>query len=319
MTISLGLLGIVYPDGFVETSSYASTSRAIFGYGLTYSPVSMTNLISNLGAVSTDVTGVGTARGRMTAASYGGDRAIFGYGSYGAVYSITNLVSNIGVVSSDVTGVGTARGAPAAAGYGSDKAIFGFGDDGATSTRYNMTNLVSNTGVVGTDVSGVGTARGELAAATIGIDKAIFGYGTPVNTTGGDVSLTNLVSNTGVVATDTTGVGSARRKLAATSYGGDKAIFGYGGNSQLSSSGTAVTNLVSNIGVVATDTTGVGTTRTDPGAAMYGGDKGIFIYGISTGSSFISARNLVSNIGVVVTDEFCTGTARRPAGAGFGA
>jgi hypothetical protein len=319
MTISLGLLGIVYPDGFVEGTAYASTSRAIFGYGATSTTTSMTNLISNLGGVSADVTGVGTARARLTAASYGGDKAIFGYGSYGAVYSITNLVSSIGVVSTNVTGVGTARGAPAAAGYGSDKAIFGFGDDGVTSTRYNMTNLVSNTGVVGTDVAGVGTARGELAAATFGLDKAIFAFGTPSNGAGTDVSVSNLVSNTGVVATDTAGIGTVRRRLAAAGYGGDKAIFGYGGNSQSNGSAMSMTNLVSNLGVVASDVTGVGTQRTDPGAAMYGGDKGIFIYGISTSSSFISAKNLVSNIGVVAVDEFCAGTARRPAGAGFGA
>ena len=42
------------------------------------------------------------------------------------------------------------------------------------------------------------------------------------------VSMTNLVSNTGVVASDTTGVGTARGQLAAAGYGGDKAIFGFG-------------------------------------------------------------------------------------------
>jgi hypothetical protein len=31
--------------------------------------------------------------------------------------------------------------------------------------------------------------------------------------------MTNLVSNTGVVATDTTGVGTARRGIAAAAYG----------------------------------------------------------------------------------------------------
>ena len=40
--------------------------------------------------------------------------------------------------------------------------------------------------------------------------------------------MTNLVSNAGVVATDTTGVGTARAYGAACEYGGDKAIFGYG-------------------------------------------------------------------------------------------
>ena len=42
------------------------------------------------------------------------------------------------------------------------------------------------------------------------------------------VSITNLVSNIGVVATDTTGVGTGRASLAASGYGGDKAIFGFG-------------------------------------------------------------------------------------------
>ena len=47
-------------------------------------------------------------------------------------------------------------------------------------------------------------------------DKAIFGYGTLTGATG--VSMTNLVSNTGVVATDTTGVGTTRFSLAAAGY-----------------------------------------------------------------------------------------------------
>jgi hypothetical protein len=43
--------------------------------------------------------------------------------------------------------------------------------------------------------------------------------------------MTNLVSNTGVVATDTTGVGTSRIGLAAAGYGSTgQAIFGYGAN-----------------------------------------------------------------------------------------
>jgi hypothetical protein len=45
--------------------------------------------------------------------------------------------------------------------------------------------------------------------------KAIFGYGD----SGSSTAITNLVSNTGVVSTDTTGVGTARYSLAAASYG----------------------------------------------------------------------------------------------------
>lgn len=46
--------------------------------------------------------------------------------------------------------------------------------------------------------------------------KAIFGYGFNGSAM---TSITNLVSNTGVVATDTTGVGTTRMGLAAASYG----------------------------------------------------------------------------------------------------
>ena len=45
-------------------------------------------------------------------------------------------------------------------------------------------------------------------------DNAIFGYGF----TSAGVSITNLVSNTGVVANDTTGIGTARYGLAAAGY-----------------------------------------------------------------------------------------------------
>jgi len=133
-----------------------------------------------------------------------------------------------------------------------------------------------------------------------GTQKAIFGYGY----TGSYVSITNLVSNTGVVATDTTGVGTARSNLAAAGYGTDKAIFGYG----YTGSNVSMTNLVSNTGVVATDTTGVGTARANPAAAGYGTDKAIFGYGY-TGSN-VSMTNLVSNTGVVATDTTGVGTAR---------
>jgi hypothetical protein len=75
--------------------------------------------------------------------------------------------------------------------------------------------------------------------------------------------MTNLVSNTGVVATDTTGVGSARSSLAAAGYDVDKAIFAYGSNG-------GPTNLVSNTGVVANNVTRVGTSRSNLAAAGYG-------------------------------------------------
>ena len=48
-----------------------------------------------------------------------------------------------------------------------------------------------------------------------GTQKAIFGYGAVAV---GVTAITNLVSNTGVVANDTTGVGTARQALAAAVY-----------------------------------------------------------------------------------------------------
>ena len=76
--------------------------------------------------------------------------------------------------------------------------------------------------------------------------------------------MTNLVSNAGVVATDTTGVGTVRNALAACEYGIDKGIFGYGDGSAAS-----MTNLVSNAGVVSSDVTGVGSGRWNIAACSF--------------------------------------------------
>ena len=77
--------------------------------------------------------------------------------------------------------------------------------------------------------------------------------------------MTNLVSNFGVVATDTSGVGTGRSHLAACEYGGDKGIFGYG----WTGSALSMSNLISNSGVAATDTSGVGTARAYLGACSF--------------------------------------------------
>jgi hypothetical protein len=97
-----------------RASGTLSTQKAIFGYGYNGANLSMTNLVSNTGVVSTDVTGVGTTKSAVAAASYGADKAIFGFGGGG---SMTNLVSNTGVVSTDVTGVGTTHYYTSAAGF----------------------------------------------------------------------------------------------------------------------------------------------------------------------------------------------------------
>jgi hypothetical protein len=314
------------PTSTTTTTAGPSPSGvgAIFGFGSSSGGyTNITNLVNNLGVVSADQTALtGTARNGLAAAGYGGDKAIFGFGQassgFGSIYTnITNLVSNTGVVVADQTALtGTPRTALAAAGYGTDKAIFGFGyyQPGGTYDVTSVTNLVNNLGVVAADVTNAtATARFGLAAAGYGGDKAIFGFGGDFLS---DLSTTNLVSNTGVVAADQTALtGTARNLLAAASYGGDKAIFGFGiaGTNVPSAPSLSITNLVSNLGVVAADVTNAtATARSDLAAAGYGGDKAIFGYGfIRPAITILSTTNLVSNLGVVAADQTAlTGTAR---------
>jgi len=274
-------------------------------------------------APTTTTTSTSTSTTTTTTAAppAGPTNAIFGFGTLDDLSnsSITNLVSNAGVVATDTAGVGTARSSLAAARYGGDKAIFGFGNSGfGPETFYSLTNLVNNLGVVATDTTGVGTARANLAAAGYGGDKAIFGFGNTADGSASPVSITNLVSNTGVVATDVTNASATvRSSLAAAGYGGDKAIFGFGSDA-LAINYYSLTNLVNNLGVVATDTAGVGTARNNLAGATYDGDKAIFGFGQATGG-FVSLTNLVSNAGVVATDTTGVGTARSsPGAAGYG-
>ena len=230
---------------------------------------------------------------------------LFGFGAPASGYvSTTNLVSTSGVVASDTAGVGTGRTSPSGCSYGEDKGIVAYG---YTSGAYqNISNLVSNVGVVATDTTSIaGTARYKLAATTFGGDKGIFGYGMTYPT---DLGMTNIVSNVGVVASDVSVVGTPRTALAATGYGSNRqtAIFGYGNEDN----GTylSMTNLVSSVGVVAADVSGVGTARHGLAAARYGDDKGIFGYG--TAGYNISLTNLVSSVGVIASDTTGVGTAR---------
>jgi hypothetical protein len=238
-----------------------------------------------------------------------GRRAIFAFGAPDSgLTSVSNIVSNTGVVGNDVAGVGTGRYALGAAGYGTDKAIFGYGNTGSSTS---ITNLVSNTGVVATDTSGVGTARYSIAGASYGSSgQAMFGFGFVTSPGLATVSMVNLVSNTGVVSTDTSTSATTRQSPGSASYGGDKAIFGYGSNwdnwpgtpiSQLSS-----TNLVSNTGVVASNTAGVGTARGSLAGTSYGSSgQAMFAFGSGGGPT-----NLVSNTGVVASDVNRVGTNR---------
>jgi len=199
---------------------------------------------------------------------------------------------------------------------GTQKAIFAFGSTDLGFFGNDDTNtsvIFSSTGVPGSNQTGVGTARANLRGSTYGGDKAIFAFGHAYygSASGSGESISNLVSNAGVVATDTTGVGTARYDLISSEYGGDKAIFAFGKHGSGGPSSIThdnVSNLVSNAGVVATDTTGVGTARESAAGTRYGGDKAIFACGKD--SSFYNTINLVSNTGVVASDSTGTGVAK---------
>jgi len=300
-------------DDVVGLGPAKGTQKAIFGFGTTgdggsaAGVTATTNLVSSVGVISADVSGIGTARYVLGGAGYGTDKAIFAFGDAGgSKTAISNLVSNSGVVASDTSGVGTARVGLGSATYGTDKAIYAYGTTGG-GTNVSMSNLVSNSGVVASDVTGVGTARRYLAATNYGgTSTAIFAYGY----TSSHVSLSNLVNSSGVIASDVTGVGTVREGLGAAGYGYDKAIFGYGSDSSAPYD-LSMTNLVNSSGVIATDVSGVGTARGATAASTYGGDKAIFAYGnVGATGSALSMSNLVTNVGVVGSDVTGVGTAK---------
>ena len=115
--------------------------------------------------------------------------------------------------------------------------------------------------------------------------------------------MSNLVTNTGVVGSDRTGVGTARSSPGAAGYGFDKAVFAFGeyGNK---------VNLVSNTGVVASDTTAGGTSRNLGAGATYGGDKALFWGGNSASAGKLNVYSLVTNQGVVGNNQTGVGTAK---------
>ena len=144
--------------------------------------------------------------------------------------------------------------------------------------------------------------------------KGIFAFGN----SGSVTNIKNLVNSSGVVASDATGVGTARSNAAGTTYGGDKGIFGFG--NPAASGYTGITNLVSNSGVVASDTSAVGTARQGLAAAQYGGiAAGTAIFGFGFISAATGITNLVNSSGVVGSDVSAVGTGRNYlGGANYG-
>ena len=168
-------------------------------------------------------------------------------------------------------------------------------------TSGQAVNLIYSGSTVGWTPASDMISALEPVAPTV--QKAIFAFGR--NASSAALNVSNLVNSSGVVASDTGGVGTARWGLSAATYGGDKAIFAFG----TTGSATNISNLVNNSGVVQANTTGVGTARLSLSGAEYGGDKAIFTLGSS------SVTNLVSNSGVVSADITQVGTTGKLAGA----
>ena len=133
--------------------------------------------------------------------------------------------------------------------------------------------------------------------------KGIFAFGAIDG--GTNTAISNLVSSSGVVASDVAGVGTTQRARAACSYGGDKGIYCFG---QEASARTTIINLVSNSGVVASDSSGAGTGTNGGSATSYGVGTGIKAYGFT--SSALNESNLISDSGVVASSITGVGTQR---------
>jgi len=254
-------------------------------------------------------------------------KAIFCFGItiFGEYTNLVNLVSDTGVVGSNVTGVGTTRGFLAGSMYGDECAIFGYGS--TTRNTTNITNLVSNIGIVSADIPTVGIKRVGLAASGYGHGCAIFAYGNTkqiknsLRKSGAGhtnqktlINAITLVSDTGIVAKDSAGVGTAREGLAAAGFGMGRALFAHGYNGI----NLNLSNSVSDTGVVDQDKTIVGTSRRYLSAARFGVGQAIFGYG-GTGRGECNTTNVVSDTGVIGNDVSGVGVNRVDiAAAGYG-
>jgi hypothetical protein len=134
-----------------------------------------------------------------------------------------------------------------------------------------------------------------------------------------------LVSNTGVVASDSTpSLGSIGIVGVAATYGTDKAIFAWGYNVTGPGFGTysdiQTYSLVSNTGTFVSSGTTVGAGRNFAGGATYDGDKAVFGFGGGNnglGVFYLTNNyNLISNTGIVAADQSAlNATARTGVGA----
>ena len=185
------------------------------------------------------------------------------------------------------------------------KGIIAFGED--SNSLLSTSHLISSTGVIASVTTGVGTARSELTATGYGGDKGIFFGGYTYDNGISAVGKSNLVSNTGVVATDVSNSSiSARLGTYGVPIGYDgKAVFIFGKDTTSQTEPNYGKNIVSNTGVIGSDESAASgqTSRYNGASSSYGGDKGVIMGGQNFQGSVTSGiSNLISNTGVIASD-----------------
>jgi hypothetical protein len=245
---------------------------------------------------------------------YGTANGLIGYGdiSSGAGQSVVNTVTVTGVISSDTSVTGTALASRGGGVYGGNKGAFAFGrssTSGTTFTPSNAVDLFSDVGFWVSSSSGVGTAKWGVGSTSFNFNQQIiFPYGgtTSLSTY---TNTSNIMSNTGVMASDVTGIGTLRNGYAGVQYGTTgTALIAFGVNN---TTYYATKNLISNTGVIASDTTGVGTVKSQNAGLVYSNaGAAVLAYGLASGTTYSNNTNAVSSAGVISTDVTGVGTAR---------
>ena len=316
------------PADIEEASTNISTTLGIIagGYDSSSGELASHVYITNVGAVGSDITNANSETQDGAAITYGGDKGFF---ISDTSYS---LMTNVGVIGSSTSCSGfdifgqanTLTGCT----YGLDKGIVGWGysgDTGPSTFKLSKSYLITNTGVIGNETAIPGatstTLREQCAGSSYGGDKGIVVYGEGHSSDGGYSDTTgraSLVSNVGVVASESSIAGNKRVYACGGEYGGDKAIIYSGGQNDGDVSGSNTINLISNTGVVASTSTGAGTARANAAYTRYGSDKAIIYHGENS-SSNLTVTNLVSNVGVVANDTSTSNTGRTDGmGCGYG-
>lgn len=179
---------------------------------------------------------------------------------------------------------------------------------GRNAGPFSTANTISNTGAVSGDTTSAGTARAGPAGTTFGSNQGVFIYGATGTTSNSPSNTVNLMSNTGVIAGNTTTSNSSKFYPCGSGYGADLGIITFG--STTLTGATAATNLISNTGVVASQIVSSASGSRGAAAGRYGSDKGIVAYGNNVSNALVNRSVLISNTGNISGDTSGVGTVR---------